>query len=175
MFMRTSRLAAAVGFLAVLAPGAQVLYPPTYPPPKRASAAPKTPAVAAKSQKQAAQPDALLEAAIRAKFAKSKINADKFQVHVQGGVATIEGKTEVIQHKGVATRLAKTAGAVAVNNHVQASDAAKQKAAANLAQGRRRAQIKRGDARSEAPGAKPPHLLGTDKSKAGGSAGEERK
>lgn len=92
--------------------------------------------------------DPQLEAAIRAKFAKSKINADKFQVHVQGGVATIEGRTDVIQHKGVATRMAKTAGAVAVKNHVQVSDAAKEKAAGSLEQGRRRAQVKRGDPRS---------------------------
>jgi hypothetical protein len=94
--------------------------------------------------------DVRLEAAIRAKFAKSKINADKFQVHVQGGVATIEGRTDVTQHKGVATRLAKTGGALGVNNHIQVSDAAKEKAAANLEKGRRRAQIKRGDARSDA-------------------------
>jgi hypothetical protein len=93
--------------------------------------------------------DARLEAVIRAKFAKSKINADKFTVHVQGGVATIEGKTDVIQHKGTATRMARTGGAVAVNNHVQISDAAKQKAAGNLEKGRRRAQVKRGDARSD--------------------------
>lgn len=93
--------------------------------------------------------DAQLEAAIRAKFAKSKINSDKFQVHVQGGVATIEGKTDVVQHKGVATRLAKTGGALAVNNRIQTSDAAKKKAADNLEQGRRRAQVKRGDARSD--------------------------
>jgi hypothetical protein len=45
--------------------------------------------------------------------------------------------------------MAKTAGAVAVNNHIQVSDAAKQKSAANLEQGRRRAQIKRGDTRSD--------------------------
>ncbi len=93
--------------------------------------------------------DAQLEAAIRAKFAKSKINADKFTVRVQGGVATIEGKTDVLQHKGTATRMCKTAGAVAVNNRVQVSDAAKQKAAGNLEQGRRRVQVKRGDMRSE--------------------------
>jgi len=93
--------------------------------------------------------DARLEAAIRAKFAKSKIDADKFQVHVQGGVATIEGRTDVTQHKGVATRLAKTGGALAVNNHIQVSDAAREKAAANLEKGRRRVQIKRGDARSD--------------------------
>src|ERR1051325_10388192 len=93
--------------------------------------------------------DAQVEAAIRAKFAKSKINADKFQVHVQGGVATIEGRTDVIQHKGVATRLAKTGGASAVNNRIQISETAREKAAANLEKGRRRAQIKRGEARSD--------------------------
>ena len=94
--------------------------------------------------------DAQVEAAIRAKFAKSKINADKFQVHVQGGVATIEGHTDVIQHKGVATRMAKTGGAIAVNNRVQISDAARQKAAGNLEKGRRRVQIQRGEPRSDA-------------------------
>jgi hypothetical protein len=93
--------------------------------------------------------DAAIEAVIRAKFAKSKINADKFQVHVQGGVATIEGRTGVIQHKGTATRLAKTGGALAVNNHIQLSDAARQKAAENLDTGRRRAQVTRGDPRSD--------------------------
>jgi hypothetical protein len=96
-----------------------------------------------------AKPDAEIERGIRAKFAKSKINQDKFQVHVQGGVATIEGKTEVIQHKGVATRLAKGGGAVAVSNHIQISEAARDKANENLEKGRRRAQIKRGDTRSE--------------------------
>jgi len=116
-----------------------------------ARTAPKPAAKAAPSN-AAAQPassDAKLEAAIRAKFAKSKIGADNLQVHVQGGVATIEGRTDVIQHKGTATRMAKTAGSVAVNNRVQISDAAKQKAAGNLEQGRRRAQIKRGDTRTE--------------------------
>ena len=93
--------------------------------------------------------DAQLEAAIRAKFAKSKIDADKFTVRVQGGVATIDGKTNVLQHKGTATRMCKTAGAVAVNNRVKVSDAAKQKAAGNLEEGRRRVQVKRGDTRSE--------------------------
>ena len=96
------------------------------------------------------QSDAVIEATIRAKFCqRSKINVEKFQVHVQGGVATIEGKTNVIQHKGTATRLAKTGGAIAVNNHIAISDAAKQKAADNLDQGRRRAQVTRGGQRSE--------------------------
>jgi hypothetical protein len=79
-------------------------------------------------------PDAQIERTIRAKFLKSKINADHFTVSVQNGVATIDGKTGVIQHKGVATRLAKTGGAVAVQNRIQISEAAKEKAAAILAQ-----------------------------------------
>jgi hypothetical protein len=103
-------------------------------------------AAASRSLGQAKISDAQLEAAIRAKFAKSK-SANKFTVRVQGGVATIEGKTDVVQHKGVATRMAKTAGAVAVKNQVQVSEAARQKAAGNLEQGRRRAQVKRGDVR----------------------------
>jgi osmotically-inducible protein OsmY len=93
--------------------------------------------------------DAQLEAEIHARLARSKIGADKFQVHVQGGVATFDGKTDVLQHKGAATRMAKSAGAVAVRNRVQISDAARQRASANLEKGRRRAQISRGEARSE--------------------------
>jgi hypothetical protein len=119
----------------------------------QAAPAVKKPAGTKPTAHVAAKPpisDARLEAVIRAKFAKSKINADKFTVHVQGGVATIEGKTDVIQHKGSATRMARTGGAVAVNNHVQISDAAKEKAAGNLEKGRRRAQVKRGDVRSDA-------------------------
>jgi hypothetical protein len=96
--------------------------------------------------------DAQLEKAIRAKLLKSKISADGFQVHVQGGVTTFEGKTDVLQHKGTATRLAHNAGAVQVVNRIQVSQAARDKAAGNLAKGRRRAQVKRGEttARSQA-------------------------
>ncbi len=93
--------------------------------------------------------DADLEKAIRARLSASKISSDKFQVHVQGGVATLEGHTDVVQHKGTATRLAKSAGAARVVNNIQISEAAREKAAANLAKGRRRAQIKRGEARSD--------------------------
>jgi hypothetical protein len=111
------------------------------------------PAAASTAKRVTVQPklsDAQLEAAIRDKFAKSKINADKFTVRVQGGVATVDGKTDVLQHKGTATRMCKTAGAVVVDNRVKISDAAKQKAAGNLEEGRRRVQVKRGDARSAA-------------------------
>jgi hypothetical protein len=54
-----------------------------------------------------------------------------------------------MQHKGVATRLAKNAGATQVVNRIRISEAARKKAAANFARGRRRAQVKRGENRSE--------------------------
>lgn len=94
-------------------------------------------------------PDRDIEANIRLRFSKSKIAADNFKVRVQGGVAYVEGQTQVIQRKGVATRLAKLGGAKQVVNKIQISEAARQRAAANLKKGRRRAQVKRGDARSE--------------------------
>jgi len=132
--------ATAFGLLAAFVPlGAQQARPATA---VHQRAAPPAPAVPARPT------DAQIDATIRAKMAKSKIGADKFHFKVQGGVATIEGKTDVIQHKGAATRMAKTAGATGVNNHIEISDAAKEKASENLAKGRRRAQIKRGDARS---------------------------
>ena len=89
--------------------------------------------------------DVAVEKAIRARFALSKISSDKFEVHVQGGVATITGKTDVMQHKGTATRLAKSNGAKQVLNKIEVSDDAKKKAAANLSSGGRRAQVKRSE------------------------------
>lgn len=76
--------------------------------------------------------DSQIEATIRTKLAKSKIGKDGFRFHVQRGVVTWEGKTNVVQHKGSATRMAKTAGAVQVINNIQISGDAKAKAAANL-------------------------------------------
>jgi hypothetical protein len=109
-------------------------------PPKRpqTGVAPRAPSIS----------DAELERLIRQRIARSKIAADGFHVRVQGGTATLEGKTDVIQHKAVATRLAKAAGAVRVVNHIRPSDAARAKAASNLSAGRRRAQLKRGEVRS---------------------------
>ena len=89
------------------------------------------------------------ESVIRAKLAKSKIGKDGFTVRVQGGVAYWDGATSVVQHKGAATRMAKTAGAKKVVNNIKVSDAAKETASANLEQGRRRAQVKRGEVRSQ--------------------------
>ena len=97
--------------------------------------------------------DATIEQKIRAKLAKSKIGADGFKVKVQNGVAYWEGKTDVIQHKGSATRMAKTAGAVAVVNNIQVSDAARRRAAHNFTGTVPRAQVKRADAGAQ-PAAK---------------------
>lgn len=90
--------------------------------------------------------DKAIEAKIRAKLAKSKLQKDGLTVRVQGGVAYWEGNTGVVQHKGTATRMAKTAGASAVVNNIKVSDAAKQQAGANLQQGPRKAQVKPADA-----------------------------
>jgi len=109
----------------------------------------KKSAVTPKAAGHSSSNDAEIEKAIRAKLAASKISKDKkFEVHVQGGVATLTGKTDVLQHKGTATRLAKNAGASKVVNHIEVSDAAKEKAASNLDSGRRRAQVKRSDVAS---------------------------
>lgn len=94
-----------------------------------------------------ASQDAEIEAEIRARLAKSVIGKDGFTVRVQGGVAYWGGTTDVVQHKGAATRMAKSAGAKKVVNRIKIGDAAKQKAAGNLEQGRRRVQIKRSDPR----------------------------
>jgi hypothetical protein len=107
---------------------------------------PKATATAkAAPQATSAQQDKVIEQAIRAKLAKSKVGKDGFTVRVQGGIAYWDGNTNVVQHKGSATRMAKTAGAIAVVNNIKVSDAAKQKAGENLDQGRRRAQVKRSD------------------------------
>ncbi len=96
--------------------------------PGRSATAPHPAAV----QRQAPVSDAQIDAKIKAKLAKSKIGKDGFKYHVQHGVVTWEGTTGVIQHKGSATRMAKTAGATQVINNIQISEAAKAKAAANL-------------------------------------------
>ena len=107
-----------------------------------ASAAPaKTPATPAHSN--GVRPsDAEIERNIRTKLAKSKIGKDGFTPHVKGGVVTWEGSTNVIQHKGAATRMARTAGATQVVNNIKISDAARGKAAGNLAGNTRRVQVK---------------------------------
>ena len=91
--------------------------------------------------------DVQIEKDIRARLAKSVIGKDGLTVRVQGGVAYWEGTTNVVQHKGAATRMAKSAGAKKVVNNIKVGDDARQKAAGNLEQGRRRAQVKRSEPR----------------------------
>ena len=82
--------------------------------------------------------DAQIEHKIKAKLAKSKIRSEGFQFQVRNGVVTWEGKTDVPQRKGAATRMSKSAGAVRVVNNIQVSQAGKDKATAGL----RRAKVK---------------------------------
>ncbi len=84
------------------------------------------------AQRAATPSDAQIEASIRTKLAKSKIGKDGFRFHVQRGVVTWEGTTNVPQHKGSATRMARTAGAVEVVNNIQVDGAAKARTSANL-------------------------------------------
>jgi osmotically-inducible protein OsmY len=76
--------------------------------------------------------DAQIDATLRAKLAKSKVGADGFKFHVQKGVVYWEGHTTVAQHKGAATRMAHTAGAVQVVNNIQVSEEGKARASAGL-------------------------------------------
>ena len=111
------------------------------------SAPAQTKSKAPPPQGTTATQDVQVEAAIRARLAKSKIGKEGLTVRVQGGVAYWDGTTNVVQHKGAATRMAKSAGAKKVVNNIKVGDDAKQKAAGNLEQGRRRAQVKRSEAR----------------------------
>ena len=142
--MTHSRLVPALVFLAAIAGLSQT--PPVDKPAFRKSGATERSRIA-----PAPPSDAELERTIRARFAKSKIAVNNFEVYVLSGVARIEGRTDVLQHKGVATRLARSAGAAGVVNRIEVSQAAKNRAAGNLAKARKRAQVKRGEPRSAVP------------------------
>lgn len=113
----------------------------------------RTPAQPPAHQRSSAPPvkltDAEIQSRIQAKLAKSKIGKNGFKFTTSGGVTTIEGKANVIQHKGAATRMAKAAGARAVVNKIEISEAARSAAKEKLASGRRRAQVTRGEPRSQ--------------------------
>jgi len=94
------------------------------------------------AQHQGKMSDAEIEAAIRVKLAKSKIGKDGLTVHVKNGIATWQGVTNVMQHKGAATRMAKTAGATQVVNNIKISDEARAKAAGDLTGQPRRVEVK---------------------------------
>lgn len=82
--------------------------------------------------------DVELQRRIQYRFARSKISVEKFHVRVENGTAILSGTTSVIQRKGTATRLAKLAGAKSIRNEITISDAARQKAMANLQKARLR-------------------------------------
>jgi hypothetical protein len=95
-----------------------------------------------KSHSQGKFSDAEVEATIKAKLGKSKIGQDGFQIHVKDGVATWTGTTSVMQHKGAATRMAKTAGAIHVTNNIKISDNAGPKSKGAGAEPPRHVQVK---------------------------------
>jgi hypothetical protein len=95
-----------------------------------------------KSHGQGKFSDAEIEATIKAKLTKSKIGKDGFQVHVKDGIATWTGATNIMQHKGAATRMAKTAGATKVVNNIKVSEQATAKASGNLTTQPRHVQVK---------------------------------
>ena len=94
--------------------------------------------------------DAEIEATIKAKLSKSKIGKDGFQVHVKDGVATWTGSTAVIQHKGAATRMAKTAGAIHVLNNIKISGEGGFLVKGSVAGQQRHVQVKAGAADAHA-------------------------
>lgn len=89
--------------------------------------------------------DTALEQAIRKRFAASRISANGFTVTVSNGIATLRGETAVAQHKGVATRLARLAGAKEVVNQITITEAGKQRLRTSL-QGKGNAPPPRGQA-----------------------------
>jgi hypothetical protein len=80
--------------------------------------------------------DAQMEGLIKTKLAKSKMASEGYTIHVHNGIATWEGKTNVIQRKGAATRMARTAGAVQVVNNIKIGEEARRKAVERLAKAR---------------------------------------
>jgi hypothetical protein len=77
--------------------------------------------------------DAQIDSDFRMRLGRSKLAGEGIQIRVKGGVATLTGKTNVIQHKGSATRMAKSAGAHQVVNQIEISAAARELAAAKMA------------------------------------------
>ena len=60
-----------------------------------------------------------MEVTIKTKLGKSKIGKDGFKFKVQRGIVTWEGTTNIAQHKGAATRMAHSSGAVQVMNNIK--------------------------------------------------------
>jgi len=90
-------------------------------------------AVKSAAASNAGRTDSQIESDFRMRLGRSKLATDGIQIRVKGGVATLTGKTAVVQHKGSATRMAKSAGAHQVANQIEISAAAREAAAAKMA------------------------------------------
>jgi len=99
---------------------------------------------AAPPVKKPALSDAELESAIERRFKESKIAVNGFSVRVRNGVAYLEGRTPVPQHKGTATRLARLAGARRVENRIEVDRQARQVRSAP-----RRVEVRRSERRQD--------------------------
>jgi hypothetical protein len=75
------------------------------------------------SAAEPARSDGQIEAQLRTKLAKSLIGRDGFTFRVKDGVVYWEGSTTIPQHKGSATRMAKSAGARRVVNQIRVAGA----------------------------------------------------
>lgn len=100
-----------------------------------------------KKSEPAIKADAVIEQNLKQRLAKSKLAANNFTFKVQNGIVTWNGKTDVIQHKGAATRMAKSAGARHVLNQIVISETARRKAAERLERGRKGGEPKRAQLR----------------------------
>jgi hypothetical protein len=68
--------------------------------------------------------DLAIQESLRERLAKSVIGKDGFTVRVKDGVVYWDGSTSVAQHKGAATRMAKSAGARRVVNNIRVAKGA---------------------------------------------------
>jgi osmotically-inducible protein OsmY len=84
-----------------------------------------SPAKAAAAASRGPVSDGQLEATIKTKLSKSKIGKDGFHFKVQRGVVTWEGTTNIGQHKGAATRMARSSGATQVINNIKVLNSGK--------------------------------------------------
>lgn len=70
-----------------------------------------------------ARSDAQIESQLKTKLAKSVIGKDGFTFRVKESVVYWDGATSIPQHKGSATRMAKSAGAKRVVNQIKVAGA----------------------------------------------------
>ncbi|WP_080507931.1 BON domain-containing protein [Bryobacter aggregatus] len=68
-----------------------------------------------------ADSDAVISSRLRAKLTRSKLKSDGLRFQVKQGVVEWEGNVKIAQHKGAATRMAKSSGATRVINRIQVS------------------------------------------------------